>query len=173
MNAKTITPEQLAKLLSKGNHLLVDIREADEFARESIPGAKNVPMSELASCDCPEGATLVFHCKSGMRTQMAAPQLAEWAGRDILILDGGIEAWKRAGEKTSVDRKQPLEITRQVQITAGGLTLIGALASLYIAQPWAWLPVVTGAGLLLTGLTGNCLMARILMLMPWNRQAAA
>jgi len=101
MKHKTVTTDEVLKLLSSCECQLIDIREPREFASESIPGAKNVPLSQLDGCDCPEGKTLVFHCKSGMRTNMAANKLVHWAGRDVLLLDGGIEAWRRAGQKTT------------------------------------------------------------------------
>jgi len=101
MKHKSITTQDLCKLLSEGDHILIDIREADEHRAEAIPGAANVPLGQLASCKCPEQATPVFHCKSGMRTQMAAGKLVQWAGRDILILDGGLEAWRGAGQSTT------------------------------------------------------------------------
>jgi len=101
MKHKNITTQDLCKLLREGDHILIDIREPEEHTAESIPGAANIPLSQLASCKCPKQATPVFHCKSGMRTQMAAGKLAQWAGRDILILEGGIEAWRGAGQTTT------------------------------------------------------------------------
>jgi rhodanese-related sulfurtransferase len=173
MQSQLISPQEAKARIARGDGILIDIREADEFAREAIPGARNAPMSALATCDCPADQPLIFHCKSGMRTKMAAPQLAEWAGRDIAILDGGIEAWRGAGFATKADRSKPLEIMRQVQITAGGLTLAGAVAALTLHPAFVWIPVVTGAGLLFAGLSGTCMMANVLMRMPWNKRATA
>ena len=38
--------------------------------------------------------------------------LAQAAQVDAFILDGGIEAWKKAGLPVAQDRKQPIEIMR-------------------------------------------------------------
>jgi len=102
MKPKTVSTKEVLDLLNGDDCQLIDIREPDEHAGEAIPGATNVPLSRLEACDCPDGKTLVFHCKSGMRTNMAASKLKKWAGgKDVLILDGGIEAWRKAGQKTT------------------------------------------------------------------------
>ena len=45
---------------------------------------------------------LIFHCKSGARTNMNAQRLAASAGQcETYLLGGGIEAWKSAGLPTS------------------------------------------------------------------------
>lgn len=97
MKHAPITPVELAKLLKGENCTLIDIREPQEHARGKIEGALNIPMKELVLNKIPDdGRKIVFHCKSGKRTQMAAGHLVHWAGRDILLLEGGIEAWHRA-----------------------------------------------------------------------------
>lgn len=57
-----------------------------------------------------------------------------------------------------------IPIMRQVQIVAGGLALLGALA-----PGMRWLSGLVGAGLLFAGLSGTCMMAHLLARMPWNR----
>ncbi len=95
MSLQSIQPAQ-AKRLIDGGAILVDIREAQEFARERVPGARNLPLSGLAKVDS-AGAKVIFHCKSGMRTQVHAQRLAQAADGEAYLLEGGIDAWKRAG----------------------------------------------------------------------------
>ena len=103
---------------------------------------------------------------------MNAALLAQAAQVDAFILDGGIEAWKKAGLPVAQDGKQPIEIMRQVQIAAGGLALLGALLGLTVSPMFYALSGAVGAGLMFSGMTGSCAMARILKIMPWNRVAA-
>ena len=71
-----------------------------------------------------------------------------------------------------VDRRQPIEMQRQVQIAAGGLAFSGTLLGLPLS-PWFFVvPAFVGAGLVFAGLTGFCGMARLLRRAPWNRAAA-
>ena len=151
---------------------LVDIRGADEFARERIPGAHNVPLDRIGDLPC-DGRTVVFHCRSGRRTADNVAQLAAAAGgAQAYILDGGIEAWRGAGHPTITDRSQPLEIMRQVQITAGAMVVVGVLLGLFVAPGFFGLSAFVGAGLMFAGITGWCGMANILRIMPWNRRPA-
>jgi len=100
---KTITPEHAVELVKSGA-VLIDIREAAEHAGENIPGARHHALSQIdAQHPARAGDTvLIFHCKSGARTNMNAQRLAASAGQcETYILGGGIESWKRAGLPTS------------------------------------------------------------------------
>ena len=80
-----------------------------------------------------------------------------------------IDAWRKAGLPIVTDSRQPLELQRQVQISAGSLALGGTALGLLIS-PWFFIvPAFVGAGLVTAGVTGFCGMARVLMRAPWNR----
>lgn len=168
MTIATITPVEARRLIDAGA-TLIDIREPDEHARECIPGAISVPVSRLG--ELPAGS-VVFHCKSGMRTSANAAALIYAAdGAPCHVLEGGIDAWRNAGLPTRVDTAQPLEIMRQVQIAAGGLVLIGVVLGLIVAPAFFGVSAFVGSGLMIAGATGWCGMARLLRIMPWNRSA--
>jgi rhodanese-related sulfurtransferase len=172
MSLPIINPSEAGRLLDSGA-LLIDIREADEHAREEIPGAWHLPLSKLdeANRAVHHGKPVIFHCKSGARTQANAPRLAGKLGGtcEAFIVEGGHDAWRKAGLPVVSDRRQPLELQRQVQIGAGSLALVGTLLGLSIS-PWLFtVPIFVGAGLIMAGVTGFCGMARILMRAPWNR----
>lgn len=153
--------------------ILIDVREPDEHARERIAGARLMPLSKLgdAAPALPGGRPILFHCKSGARTQANAQPLAEaTAGTcDAYIVSGGLDAWRRAGLPVVQDRRQPLELQRQVQIGAGSLALAGTILGLTVSPWFLAVPAFVGAGLLTAGLTGFCGLARLLMRAPWNR----
>lgn len=173
MSLPHISPAD-AKLLLDNGAILIDIRDTDEHARERIPHARNVPLSKL--CDSPvgqAGTTIVYHCRSGNRTRMNSPLLAKATEADAFILDGGIDAWKKAGLPVAIDVKQPIEMMRQVQIAAGGMALAGVLLGFAMHPAFFAVSGAVGAGLMFAGMTGTCAMARILKHMPWNRPTAA
>lgn len=150
---------------------LIDIRSPAEFAREHVPGSLNVPLETLGSASLPAGP-LLFTCRSGARTAGCATTIKARAGSDASILAGGLMAWRSAGGEIAVDRRQPLDIMRQVQITAGSLVLAGLMLGLLVNPAFLGLSAFVGAGLAFAGVTGWCGMARLLALMPWNRAPA-
>jgi rhodanese-related sulfurtransferase len=168
-----LSPQDVHARLAAGRAVLVDIREPDEFARSHIAGAISAPLSSLeqAHLTVDPATDVIFTCRTGMRTAGACDRLAARVQGDALVLDGGLDAWVRAGLPVAEDRSAPLEINRQVQITAGLLILTGVILGAAVAPAWYGLSAFVGAGLTFAGLTGTCAMARLLMAAPWNRPA--
>ncbi len=165
-----LTPKVAADRLQSGDAVLVDIREPDEYAREHIPGSISLPVSALDGADLTleAGKNAIFHCKSGMRTDSNCAILAQHVDGEAFMLDGGLDAWRALGLPTAKDTKAPLEINRQVQITAGSLILLGMLLGWFISPLWFGLAAFVGAGLTFAGISGWCGMATLLQAMPWN-----
>jgi rhodanese-related sulfurtransferase len=168
-----LTPAEVKACLERGEATLIDVREPMEHARERIDGAKLITSQRLdaaALAECP-GNLVILHCQSGKRSNEAARRLTETCGVRVAQLQGGIEAWKKAGLPTVVNTKAPIPIMRQVQIVAGSLVFIGTLLGAFVT-PWLLiLPAFVGAGLMFAGASGFCGMATLLGKMPWNRVA--
>jgi rhodanese-related sulfurtransferase len=108
----------------------------------------------------------------GKRTRDNAALLAAKSPCQAYELAGGLNAWHAAGLPVTVDRSQPIEIMRQVQIAAGSLVLLGITLGMFVAPYGYGIVGFVGAGLVFAGATGSCMMAKLLALMPWNRRAA-
>lgn len=174
-NLKTISPQRAAELVRSGA-VLVDIREADEHAREKIPGAHHHALSRIGGNTAIRDGddVVIFHCRSGARTKGNAAKLATATPKcEAYILEGGLDAWKKAGLPVTLDRSQPIDIMRQVQIGAGSLVLLGVVLGALVTPGFYALSGFVGAGLLFAGVSGFCGMARLLAVMPWNRRAQA
>lgn len=163
-----------AKLLMAKGALLIDIRNADEFLREQIATAKNIPLPAIPTIKIGEGhSAVIFQCKTGHRTSVNANILAEASQCDAFVLEGGIDAWKAAGLAVTTNRNQPIEMMRQVQIVAGSLALLGTVLGFALNPAFYAVSAAIGAGLMISGISGTCAMARVLKMMPWNRAASA
>ncbi|WP_428248449.1 rhodanese-like domain-containing protein [Ferrovibrio sp.] len=174
MTLQAISPDRLKTLMDAGQAVLIDIREPSEHAREHILGARLAPLSafDRHDFDRDKDKVAVFHCKSGNRTAMNVTRLAAAGFREAYILQGGLDAWRKAGLPLHENRDAPIDLMRQVQITAGSMVALGALLA-WLVSPWfIALSGFVGAGLVFAGVTGFCGMARLLALMPWNRRFA-
>ncbi len=98
----TITPVEADRRTADGTALLVDVREDDEWRAGHAPDAVHVPLarveSRLAELDRRRGdGALIFICRSGNRSAVAA-RTAQAAGlRDVLSVSGGMGEWVGAG----------------------------------------------------------------------------
>ncbi len=170
--AALISPKEAAASAAAHQILLVDLREPDEYRAQRIAQAHLRPLSVLPLMPAPlpkeaENAQVVFFCRSGTRTKANEALLDSLAPGRARILEGGLLAWKEAGLPV-IEEKRPWPIMRQVQVAAGGLVLLSlALAS--VAPVFLWLTAFVGAGLVFAGVSGFCGLARLLALMPWNR----
>ena len=96
---KKIDAAAASKLMDDGA-LMVDVREADEFAQARVPGSVNVALSQLEASEIPAavGQPIVFFCRSGNRTTVHAARLIAAGGHaDAYVLGGGIIEWAEAG----------------------------------------------------------------------------
>ena len=107
-----------------------------------------------------------------MRTQSCAGQLAQATGsEEVLLLDGGLNAWKKAQGEVVKNTAEPLPLMRQVQIVAGSLIVLGVVLGYAVHEGFFLLAGFVGAGLVFAGVTGFCGMAVLLMKMPWNKNS--
>lgn len=82
----------------KGNHnkVLIDVREPNEVKQGYIPGAINIPLTQLNHrlSEISKDRSVYLYCRSGMRSKQAARILQKNGFRDLSHLQGGIMAWK-------------------------------------------------------------------------------
>ncbi len=92
-----ITAERAAELLA-GGATVVDVRETYEREAGYIEGTRHIELERLASnaATIDRERPVVFHCRLGMRSAMAASAFRS-AGYDAYTMSGGIVAWVDAG----------------------------------------------------------------------------
>jgi rhodanese-related sulfurtransferase len=96
--------EALKQGLSDGSILLIDVREAHEYAAGHIPHAISMPLSSFDPTQLPHtDKRIVFSCNSGQRT-LRALALAQAEGFDLHEhYKGSFQEWRAAGEPIEQD----------------------------------------------------------------------
>ena len=73
---------------------LIDVREPDEVAAGTLPGAVNIPLGELPDRlgELDKARRVVVLCRSGGRSTQAAEFLTGQGFTDVVNLEGGMLA---------------------------------------------------------------------------------
>lgn len=93
-----LTPREVADLLEAGGTQLVDVREPYEHEAGRIAGDLHIELDRLtAQADSIDrDRPVVFYCRSGSRSDMAAQAFAA-SGYTAHNLTGGLKAWVAEG----------------------------------------------------------------------------
>lgn len=92
--------DALEQMLSDGLVTLLDVRPPDEFANGHVPGALNIPLSELKGRleEIPSDLQVVAYCRGPWCVlAFEAVAMLRDSGRAAKRLDGGLPEWRRAG----------------------------------------------------------------------------
>ena len=82
---------------------VVDIRNAGEVAAGMIPGARHIPLAELAgrAGELDAGRPVLVYCAGGWRSSVGASLLREKGFADVSDILGGYGAWQLAHPRAS------------------------------------------------------------------------
>jgi rhodanese-related sulfurtransferase len=100
-----ISPQDAAAKSKRGEAVIVDVREKDEWDEEHIPNATHLGRGTI-ELDIEEkvldlNALIVCHCGGGGRSALAADSLQKMGYKNVRSMAGGFEAWKAAGLPTA------------------------------------------------------------------------
>ena len=121
-----VTPRQVASSLDQWT--LIDVREPDEYAQGTIPGAIHIPRGNLEALierrvPARDQALLLF-CAGGARSALAAATLEEMGYVRVASLAGGFQRWKEEGHRwaapTTLSPEQRLRYGRHLTLTEVG-----------------------------------------------------
>ena len=96
---------EFEKAVSDTNHILLDVRTADEYGEGHLSGAINVDVLRddflaQATHMLPKEKTVALYCRSGKRSKKAAGILAD-NGYKVIELNSGYNGWTQAGKEVS------------------------------------------------------------------------
>jgi rhodanese-related sulfurtransferase len=96
-----VSTVEATQLINRQDALVLDVRSADEFAKEHILGAKSLPLAELerraGELEKYKSKAVIVHCENGNRATSAVAMLRKQGYASVVNLAGGFAAWKQAG----------------------------------------------------------------------------
>ena len=95
--ASRLTTAQVKAAMASDEVQVVDIRNAGELEEGMLPGARHLPLAELArrSDELDPTRPVVVYCAGGWRSSVAASLLRAQGFRDVSDVMGGYGAWDR------------------------------------------------------------------------------
>lgn len=173
-NHQTMTAQEFAAQRSD-KECVLDLRTAAERNTEYLEGSLHLPVQDLAEASFAEilhgvdrDKPVYLLCQSGRRAVMAIEKLHASA-RELIIVDGGINALKTCGVALKQGERQVISLERQVRVTAGFFVVLGVVLGASIAPVFYGISAFVGCGLIYAGISDNCGMALVLSRMPWNK----
>jgi rhodanese-related sulfurtransferase len=112
---KTIHPFELEALI-EANQLVevLDLRPSCEFGKRRVPGSHSIPFNEfdaqrLVHCrELPLSEPIYVISDKGEHARMAAEDMELFGLDNLVVVEGGLQAWERSG--------LPLDRSRNVRI---------------------------------------------------------
>ena len=94
-----ISAQEAREKIDGGSVQVIDVRTPGEYAGGHVPGAINIPhMSVMGrKAELAADKELVFICQLGQRSALACEFAAAAGFKELFNVEGGTEAWIKAG----------------------------------------------------------------------------
>jgi rhodanese-related sulfurtransferase len=102
VSGPALTTLQVTQLINGKNATIIDIRPPEEFAKGSLPNARNLPADRVkdgagALNALKKDKPLIVICANGQAAGKVAAQLRSSGFNEVFVLGGGLAAWREAG----------------------------------------------------------------------------
>jgi len=126
-------------LKNKEDVFLLDVREPMEFSEFKIPGAVNLPLSDLFSEKglekIPKNKKIVTICSHGNRSMVATFALAQ-KGLEATSLEGGMSRWNQVLNANTAVKQEDLIIIQVEKVGKGCLShIVGSRGDAIVIDP--------------------------------------
>lgn len=99
--APAIPPGEFASLIGKPGYVLLDVRTPEEYTQGHLAGATLLDFHsaefQQKLTELPKDKTYLVYCRSGRRSKSACEQMRQLGFSGLYDLQGGIQAWQKAG----------------------------------------------------------------------------
>ena len=89
---ETIDTNKALDLINTGA-TIIDVRTVEEYNREHIPNAVNIPLDSINTISYDKETTIIVYCQTGVHSKEAVKKLVELGYTNLYNLDGGLLNW--------------------------------------------------------------------------------
>ena len=94
-----VSVDEAKGMMSDGDVAVIDVREPHEYNAGHVPNAKLIPVAKVFARkdELPRDKDVIFICQVGQRSALACEMAAAAGLTRLFNLEGGTEAWVKAG----------------------------------------------------------------------------
>lgn len=169
IEVKTIEPNEL-----KQDDLLLDIRPYLQRAQKAlarphwhISFEDLDPAKFIKDYHLDGSKTLYIICRTGRTSLETAKAFIRAGFKNVASVNGGILRAKEQG--LNLIEHPVWDIQRQVHFVAGLLVTLSCLFGFFSSTLFYLIAFIIGIFLIISGVTGQCTLSKILKKMPWNQ----
>ena len=89
---QVIDTNKALELINSGV-VLIDVRTREEYNREHIPNAVNIPLDQIDTIGYQTDTKIIVYCQTGTRSRQAIQTLLDMGYTNLYDLDGGLLNW--------------------------------------------------------------------------------
>ena len=108
--SRGISPAQATQLINRNDAVVIDVRDAGEYAAGHLLNAQHIPLAELdkrlGALAKRKDKPVILNCQTGSRSASACDILRKAGFTQVHNLEGGIAAWEQAGMPVSRNKKK-------------------------------------------------------------------
>jgi rhodanese-related sulfurtransferase len=98
--SKEVSVQQAVQLINRRDAVVLDVRDAQEYASGHIANARHIPAADvakrIAELDKVKQRPVIVACRTGARAAAACAQLRKNGFAEVFVLKGGIVGWQQA-----------------------------------------------------------------------------
>lgn len=92
-NFQIIDANKAMELIKNDDTIIIDVRSEEEFKREHISKAINIPLKDIGNIKYNKDKIIILYCNVGEKSKEAAKLLVKNGYTRIYSLDGGLLNW--------------------------------------------------------------------------------
>jgi rhodanese-related sulfurtransferase len=97
---KDVSVHEAVQLINRRDAIVLDVRDAEEYAAGHIPNARHVPVADMEKrwkeLEKLKQRPVIVSCRSGTRAATAAAVLRKNGFAEVFPLKGGMQGWQQA-----------------------------------------------------------------------------
>jgi len=94
-----LSAAEAKRMMENGDAQVIDVRESSEYQNGHIPGAEHIPVNSVFARreELSRDRDIIFVCAVGQRSALACEMAAAAGLTRLQNVEGGTEAWIKAG----------------------------------------------------------------------------